>query len=187
VRPPGVAGLARQSAAETLRRIGAKELGLSILPWVVLMAGGGEPGVIAEWVRLALRETNDERRTTYAGLALVFADKTGCLPAWRGAMEGLNMTWKSQVIEAWRQEGRDEGREQGRLAEKRADLLEALAERFKVEVPTDLAQMIASATDLAVLSRWFRAALTEPSLEAFRSAVQSAPPTGQTNGAAGAP
>src|SRR5439155_3243526 len=117
-----VVSLARQDAAGTLERIGRGELGRSVLSWVPLMAGGGEAAVVQEWVRLAGQEPDSQRRTDYAGLALVFAEWAGCLPAWRQALEGFDM-WESQVLK--------ERENVGRLAEKRDDLLKLLRTRFQ--------------------------------------------------------
>ena len=156
--------LANQQAAATLERIGKGELGKSILPWVPLMAGGGDPATVQEWVRLAGDEASAERRRDYAGLAKVFAERSGCLPAWKQTLEGFDM-WQSQVIKEWKDEGRQE--------EKRNGLLQVLRVRFKTEPPPELTQMIQATTDLATLSRWFDAALETASLEEFRSRMQA--------------
>ncbi len=165
-----VLSLARESAAGTLERIGRGELGRSVLPWVPLMAGGGEAAAVQEWVRLASQEPDEQRRTDYAGLALVFAERAGCLPAWKQALEGFNM-WESQVLK----ERENVVRLEGRLEEKRSDLLEVLRLRFQMEVPPDLTRAIREVTDLALLAGWFKAAVTVSSLEAFGAAVQAGP------------
>ncbi len=79
--------------------------------------------------------------------------------------------WESQVIREWKTPGRVE--------EKRSDLLLVLREWFQIEVPADLAQKIQQTTDLGVLTGWLRTASTVPTLDAFRTAIQStpAPPT----------
>jgi len=165
--------VARESAAATLERIGRGELGRSILPWVPLMAGGDEPAVVAEWLRLAGGETDAQRRADYPGLALVLADSAGCLPIWKQTLEGFNV-WESQVIREWKTAGR--------LEEKRNDLLRALRVRLAPEVPADLTHTVEQTTDLDVLTRWFDAALTAPTLDAFRSVMGSGtPPTAPTN------
>ena len=46
--------LREEDAAATLVRIASGELHQCVLPWVPLMRGGGEPGIIEEWKRLVL-------------------------------------------------------------------------------------------------------------------------------------
>ncbi len=168
-----VMSLARQSAAETLERIGRGEWGRSILPWVPLMATGAEAAVVAEWVRLAAAEQDVQRRTDYAGLALVFTESAGRLSIWKQALEGFDM-WQSEVIREWKTAGG--------LEAQRSSLLKVLRARFQPELPADLAQRIEQTTDLNLLTRWFDAALAMPTLDAFRSAIQAAsPPTAQHN------
>jgi hypothetical protein len=170
--------LAREQAAATLERIGRGELGKSVLPWVPLMAGGGEATVVQEWVRLAKEEPDSQRRSDYAGLALVFAERAGCLPAWKRALEGWNM-WESQVIREWktaaRQEGLQEGRQEGLLEANRTSLLKLLQRRFKAEIPSDLLQLIQQTNDLETLGRWFDAAVEISSADAFRNLIQAPP------------
>lgn len=175
--------LARESAVDALERIGRGELGRSILPWVPLKAGGGDAAVVQEWVRQTQAEPRAERQAEYAGLAKVFADWVGCLPAWKQALEGWNV-WQSQVIKEWKdatrqeglQEGRLQGQLEGQLEASRGQLLKLLRTRFQSEVPADLTQTIEQTTKLETLSQWFDSALTASTLEAFRSAVQGPPP-----------
>jgi hypothetical protein len=172
-----VVSLAAQQATATLERIARGELGRSILPWVPLMAGAGDPAVVTEWARLAREEPDAERRTLYAVLALVFAERAGWLPAWKPSLEAMNV-WESQVIKEWKNAGRTEGLREGQLEMRRTDLLRVMRIRYKTEIPADLAQTIQQTTDLDLLSRWFDAALEAPSLEAFRSAAQLPPASG---------
>ena len=176
----GTRSLARQRAADRLARIDRGELGLSLLPWLPLMAGGGDPATVQEWLRLASKETVAERRRDCAGLAKVFAERAGWLPVWKEALETFDM-WQSQVIKEWKDAGRQEGRQEGRQQEKRNDLLKVLRSRFKGEVPADLTQTIQQTDDLGILSRWFDDALEVASLEEFRSRVQATPPPSRNN------
>jgi hypothetical protein len=185
---PGLFCLADEQASATLERVARGELGRSVLPWVPLMAGGGEAAVVQEWVRLAREEPNSQRRSEYAGLALIFAERADCLRVWKKALEGWEM-WESQVIREWKTEGRQEGLAEGRAEglaeglakgraeEKRNALLKVLQLRFQTELPADLAQVIQQTAELEVLSGWFDAALLAPSLEAFASAVRPVPPS----------
>jgi hypothetical protein len=161
--------LSQQQAAATLERIGKGELGKSVLTWVPLMAGGGDPATVQEWVRLAREEASAERRRDYAGLARVFAERAGCLPAWEQVLEGFDV-WQSQTYR--------EAERRGRLQERRDALLQILRRRFKEEPPQDLAQLIQQTKDLEPLSRWTDHAWEASSLEEFRSRIQPPmPPT----------
>jgi hypothetical protein len=111
----------------------------------------------------------------FGGLAEVFAESVKRQAAWQPALEGWEM-WQSQVIRRWR----DQGRQEGRLEEKRSAVRTVLQERFGVEVPAGLAQLIDQTTDLDTLSSWFRAALAAASLDDFRAAVQP-PPNGASS------
>lgn len=66
--------LADVDAAATLSRIEAGERALCILPWIVLMRGGGDSALIEHWKQVASSERDVEKRETYRSLALVFAE-----------------------------------------------------------------------------------------------------------------
>jgi hypothetical protein len=155
-----------QKAADVLGKIDRGELGRSILMWVALMDGGGDPATVQEWVRLAGLEPNEQRRSEYAGVALVFAAWVGHRAVWQQALEGFNVQ-QLDIVREWKDEARVE--------EKRTDLLTVLQKRFHPEVPEDLARVIQQTTDLRLLSRWFVASLESASLDAFRNAMQSPP------------
>jgi hypothetical protein len=172
--------LARESAPATLAQIAAGEIGRTVLRLVPLMKQGGDEGVIAEWTRLASQES-EQRRSDLAGVVKVFAEKAGHLPAWKQALEGLKVTWKSRVIDEWRKEGFSEGEKEGKMEGQietcRRVLLRAFPKRFKVEVPADLAQIIEKTTDLEVLARWVDEAMTANSADDLRKTIQPAPPS----------
>ena len=58
--------LCDDDAAATLAGIVNGRVALAVLPWVPLMRGGSEAGVIAEWKRLAFTEPSREQRADYA-------------------------------------------------------------------------------------------------------------------------
>jgi hypothetical protein len=64
---------ARESAADTLAAIVGGTRSPALLPLIPLMRGGGEPGIIEAWVRLASAESDSRRRSEHGALALVFA------------------------------------------------------------------------------------------------------------------
>jgi hypothetical protein len=122
--------------------------------------------MIDKWKRLAKQEPDRQLRADYAGLALVFVELTRHASSWRQALKGWNMR-ESQVILEWQREARAEAV----LTTQRSNLLRALQLRFK-KLPPDLKAAVVELTDLEELSRWFDAAVTAPSLDAFREAVQ---------------
>lgn len=161
-----VLSLAREKADETLQRIDRGELGTCVLPWVPLMSRGCEPVVVQEWLRLAKSVADDQRRSDFAGLALVFAERAGCLAVWDHALKGWGMV-ESQVIGRWKQEGRQEGQ----LEMQRKDLLKVLRSRFGATLPSEVETAVQQQTQPDVLARWFDAALAADSLEAFRAGM----------------
>lgn len=157
-----------QQATTVLGRIGRGELGRSILMWVPLMDGGGDSAVVQEWVRLASAEPNEQRQSEYAGVAVVLAQWAGHRSVWQPALEGFNVQ-QLDIVREWKDEARVEVQQN--------NLLRVLRKRFPPEVPADLAEIIQQTQDLAILSRWFDAALDAPSLEAFRGLAQARPGT----------
>ncbi len=114
--PPGMAdvglsgrvvrlALREKSAAATLARIASGALTRCVLPWIALMAGGGEAGIIEEWKRLADLEPDQRIRLEYAADALIFAELPGVWGAWKTALEGWNVKVSQQVLE-WQAEAR---------------------------------------------------------------------------------
>jgi hypothetical protein len=161
-----VRNLAEESAAQTLDAIAAGRFSRCILPWVPLMHGGADSGIIQQWLTLAEGEPDQSLRSDYAALAVVFAALTGSRLTWGRAVEEWSMrrNWKrSEVFEEMRVEGRLEAR--------REALLEVLQARFDT-VPEDIATAVAEMTDVLRLSRWLRHAARAKSLDAFRSAVR---------------
>jgi hypothetical protein len=54
-----VRNLAEESAAQALQAIAAGQLPRCVLPWIVLMQGGGESGIMPEWLQLAEAEPDE--------------------------------------------------------------------------------------------------------------------------------
>jgi hypothetical protein len=159
-----VVALSALQAAETMAQIDRGELGRSVLPWVPLMAGGGEAAIVPEWLRLATAESDGQQRSEYAGVARVFADRAGSLPLWQTTLEGMGV-WKSTVIEGWRQEGA--------IQQLRDNVLKVLAVRFPVELPPDLDLAIRHTSDFLELTHLFDLALTASTVEAIRAVAQA--------------
>jgi hypothetical protein len=153
-----------ESAAATLADILAGRTARCLLPWVPLMRGGDEAGMIAEWKRVADTDPAVRNRLIYGGLAIVFAELTKCRPAWRRALEGWNVQ-KSVTLEEWRTEGRTE--------QARSALLRALRLRFKAEPPAEIVQAVEECLELGRLNDWLDAAIVTPSLDEFRKSMNS--------------
>jgi hypothetical protein len=154
--------LCDEDAAAILAGIAAGEIAACLLPFVPLMQGGGTPGIITEWLRLASLETDDRRKGDYGGLALVFAEAAGVQLAWRQVLTGWNMIQSQQVLE-WMAEGENRGEIKG----KRESLVRLLELKFQ-SLPADLLTALQSTDDLQQLSQWFDLAVTATSLTDFR-------------------
>jgi hypothetical protein len=158
--------LCDEDAAATLAGIAVGEIAACLLPFVPLMQGGGTPGIITEWLRLASLETDDRRKGDYGGLALVFAEAAGVQPAWRQALTGWNMIQSQQVLE-WMAEGKVAGKREGKVEGKREALVRLLELKFQ-KVPPEVLAALQATDDLDQLGRWFDLAVTAPTLPDFR-------------------
>ncbi len=156
-----------ESAADFLTGIAEGRLSLCLLPWVPLMRGGDEAGIIAEWARLAREEQRDLLRADYGALARIFAKLARRRVAWRDVLGGWNVD-KSPVIEEWLAAGE----KRGELKKSRADLMVVLQRRCRGPIPADLSSAIESQTDVSELDRWFLAALDVNSFAEFRNAIR---------------
>jgi len=153
--------LASEDAAATLAGVAAGSIARCLLPFIPLMQGGAGPAIIQQWLGLASAEPDAKLRSDYGGLALVFAEAAGNGPIWRQALKGWNMKQSQQVLE-WIAEGKVEG--------KAELLLRQVRLRFGA-VPPELEAAIRTATDPDQLDRWGDAAVTAPTLDAFRQAA----------------
>ncbi len=153
--------LARESADDTVGRIETGELGWSVLPWVPLMAGGGDETIIERWKRLALLEPSSRRRSEYAGLALVFAEAADRRERWELALKEWNVR-ESVVVNRWKAEARVEGQS--------SILLTMLEEKFG-SLPVDLSTAIRACADATRLQQWAGTAIRADTLDAFRGAA----------------
>jgi hypothetical protein len=151
--------LVQEDAAATLAEMAAGRVTRCLLPWIPLMNGGGEPGIIDEWVRQAQAEPDAARRGDYGGLALVFAELAGSRDRWREALRGWNVLQSQQVLE-WQANATANA------------LLRMLQRRFHPEVPAELVATIQATTDMEQLNRWIDAAVTSASLDDFRQTIQ---------------
>jgi hypothetical protein len=158
--------LADEDATATLDGVASGALAWSVLPWIPLMRGGADSGILQRWKELAAAEPDPRRRSDYGGLALVFAEAAGRRVAWHDALKEWNMTESQQVLE-WIAEGEAKGERKNKVAY----LLRVLQRKFPPGPPPELVSIIQSTTDSTLLTRWFDAAFDAQSLDDFRRAM----------------
>jgi hypothetical protein len=146
------------SAAETMEQIAQRKQGRVILPWIPLMHGGGESGIIERWKEIASAEPNSQRRADYGGLVLVFADAANCWEAWKLALKEWNMIESRQVKE-WQEQALRKGRID--------DVLGILREKFG-NLPADLPSHLETIDDANVVRQLLFKAATVASLDDFK-------------------
>jgi hypothetical protein len=182
--PPdlGGIGLELRTAPRTLREMDAAAVlaairegttARCILPWIPLMSGADETGIIEEWKRLALAEPDERKRGDYGALARLFARPAGRADVWKAALEGWNME-VSDFLQEWVAKGRAAGLAEGVLSARRADLRRILERRFG-PVPADLLARIDSQASPATLEQWLDQAVTAVTLDELRAAWAPAP------------
>lgn len=162
---PFVLNVAHQDALATLERIERGELGLTILPLLALMHGGGTLRFIARWKLAVEREPDMAGRAEFRDAALVLAELTPRQVNWQKETEGW-MARESTYIKGWMNEG--EGR--GELRKARAYLLRAIR-RLQDPVPEAIRLAIEGTNDVATLDRWFDATFNATSLAEVRRAM----------------
>ena len=161
-----------EDAATTLTGISDGRVALCLLPFIPLMRGGAEGSIIEHWKQLAQREADPRKRADYGGLALVFAELTETRPGWKQALEGWNVEQSVQVLE-WQAQAKAEG--------KAEDVLHVLRKRLSAALPADVEQTIRGTRDMDQLNRWFDAALSAPTLAAFRRLSGLKAPNGSSS------
>ncbi len=166
---PLVVNFAEQDALTTLERIGRGEVGLTLLPFLALMKGGGDPAFITRWKSAAEKEPDVGRRIVYRDSAHILSELTKWQVNWLQQTEGW-MARESTLIKGWLKEGREEGE----LLRQRATLLKAIR-RHQDPVPEALRLAIEGTNDIATLERWFDAALVAASLADLRREMKVEP------------
>ena len=167
---PFVVDVSRQDAGATLGRIERGELGLTVLPFLALMDGGGTAEFIDRWKRAVETDPDVRRRELYRDSALVFAELTPRQPNWLRGMEGWMMR-ESQTIKGWMREGE----ELGVLRTKRGDLIELIGAHLEDPVPESIRLAIEGTNDLSRLQLWYRAALHAKNIAELRKQMKLEP------------
>jgi hypothetical protein len=156
--------LAGQDASTTLDGVAAGTLARCVLPWIPLMRGGAESGILQRWMELAEAEPDSRRRADHGGLAVVFAEAAGRRAVWLDALKEWNMIESQQVLE-WIAEGEIKGEIKS--------LLRLLQRKFPPGPPEDLVSLIQSCTETSLVARWFDAAIDAQSLDDFRRMLRT--------------
>lgn len=162
--------LCDEEAAAVLDAIAEGRASRCLFPWIPLMHGGAEAGIIQRWIELASQEADSQRRGDYGGLALVFAEAAKRLPAWKEALKEWNVIESQQVLE-WINMGRAEGEAHGEVKGKADALLRVLARRFPPGATPEMTAAIYAAQNAVRLEAWLDLAATTNSLDSFRQSA----------------
>ncbi len=130
--------LCDEDAAGLLDAIADGRTSNCMLPWIPLMHGGDEAGIIQRWIELASQEADSRRRGDYGGLALVFAEAAKRLPVWKEALKEWNVI-ESQQVQEWIAMGEAKGEAKDGIV----SLLEVLATLFPPGAPASWKQLFA--------------------------------------------
>lgn len=167
---PFVVDVAAQDAVATLERIERGEVGLTVLPFLALMKGGGTPEFVGRWKRAVEAEPDEGRRLMYRDAALTFVDLKPWSVNWLRGTEGW-MERTSKYIESW--ERRGEERAEVRL--RRAFLLEVIGTKVQGPVPETIRLAVEGTNDPAILASWVTSALAANTLVEIRRAMKLDP------------
>jgi hypothetical protein len=154
--------VAEESAEAVLAAVETGLASWGVLFWVPLMAGGGDPAVIARWKERALTVEDRRRRGDLGSIALVFAKLAGRYAAWENALEGFDMT-ESKVVNRWIEEAAN----RARLEEARGQLIRILQRRFPALLTDDVLGSINAQPSLDLLHDWTDASLAASFPEEF--------------------
>jgi len=167
--------LASENADELLAGVEGGRWSCCVLPWVPLMTGGADSGIIERWKALAEAEPDFRRRADFAGLARIFASAAGREVVWDAALEGWNVI-ESKVVNEWialgrtegEAKGRTEGEAKGRITQAVTMLISVLEAKYG-RIPPDLEAKIRGASDVDKLEAWAPRAVTTATLDEFRN------------------
>jgi hypothetical protein len=169
-RKPGVlvepieVWLAEQSAEESLTLISLDQLPLCVLPWIVLMKGGGDPKLIERWKLQVERVPDVERRSRFRDFALVFAELIPELVDWQRLLEGWQVR-ESRYLTSFET--------RGEVKRARADLIKGLGFKLKSAVPEPIRLAIEGTNDLNTLDRWYQTLFTVESFDDFLAKMKA--------------
>jgi len=149
-------------AVEHLDRIERGELSWCVLPWISLMRGSNSQNVLTRWKSIAERVAPKEHWPSLSGIVGVFSSLTKSQALWETGLEGWTMI-RSPAFDKYRNEGREDV-----LQDIRGTLTRMLERKFKVALPSELAQLIQKQKDVPTLSGWIESIIDVESLDEFR-------------------
>ena len=161
--------LASESADELLGAIEAGTRSRALLPWIPLMTGGDDSGIIHRWKVAAEVEADFRRRAEYGGLALVFASAAARTVIWKTALEDWNVR-ESSVVNEWIAEGEARGVKKGEVAAY-ANIIAAELEAKGGPVTADLLATIRAQSPADLSCVWVPAAFRCADVADFRARV----------------
>lgn len=140
-----------ESAMDLLAGIESGKWSRVLLPWIPLLMGGGRSDTIDRWIQFAEAEPNLQRKAEYAGLALVFADKAGCLDLWQRKLEGWNVE-ESTIVNSWITKAETRAEARGELHGTQSAIMRLGAKKFGL-VTDSIAATVHAISDHARLER----------------------------------
>jgi hypothetical protein len=149
--------LAEESADETLGRMERDELSPCPLPFVVLMKGGGESGIMSRWIAVAKRVLNTRLRADLGSMALTLAALKEWYEEWKVALKEWNMQESQYVLEL----------QQATAVNTKIDALRRVLEARIGVLPPDLLRQIEAIKDLNRLDQLFATAARANTWEDF--------------------
>ncbi len=166
-------------AEEVLEQIEEGELGLAILPWILLTQGADRMDIIEKWKTLGETEVDRVKKSDYGSLATVFAEKVGLGAFWRDQLKEWSVE-ESMIVKEWtkraEEKAREEGREEGQLSTLLRLLPEMLVLKFGSE-GAGFAAEIQNVQDPKTLRRVEGAIRGADSIEELRTLVNASAPS----------
>jgi hypothetical protein len=155
--------MATKNADDVLAGIEGGKWSRSLLPWIPLMTGGADGGIIERWKKLAECEPNYHRRSDHAMLARVFADAADSKLIWDLALERWNVKESSLANELIAE---------GRIEQAVTSLIAVLEAKYG-RVQPELEATLRACRDLGKLQTWLTQATKSTTLEEFKAIVAS--------------
>jgi hypothetical protein len=165
--------LAGENADDLLVGVESGRWSRAVLPWLPLMTGGDDAGIIDRWKALADGEPDFRRKGNYASLALVFAGAAKRKDIWKKALEGWNVI-ESEVVNEWIAEGEARGKVKGKAegrVEEAVALAIAVCEAKFGTLPAEVEAKIRGTSDLTTLHTWVTQAAKAATIDEFRAAA----------------
>ena len=153
--------MAHENADELLGAIESGTQSRCLLPWIPLMTGGGDEGIIERWKRAAEAEPSYHKRNRLLLPTRIFADVTDRAELWEKALEGWNVK-ESPFAEGLVAEGETKAYA--------SIILTELRQKF-APLPDDVVSAIRSQRSPDRLQQWVSTAFRCSDLADFRQRI----------------